>query len=158
MTNEQLAEIEARATKATPGPWTAQDTIGAGWEIFAPVGLNEAVKLPFPAGETPINIAGMTPPQKVQIGYERWVQFEPEGWAEMQAANMALIAHARQDIPALITEVRRLRAERLTPEERAVVLGALDTELADELVDKDEFHRICAVRAKIEAARDGGKG
>lgn len=73
----------------TPLPWTWIDQPGAGIEIFAPVSLVEAVELPFKVDDplTPINIFGLTKPANFQIGYGRWVQFEPKGWHDMQIAN-----------------------------------------------------------------------
>jgi hypothetical protein len=42
------------------------------------------------------------------------------GFAEVQhAANRTFIAHARTDVPALLAEVRRLRAQSLSPRSTA---------------------------------------
>lgn len=87
MTPEQLAEIEARAAVATPGPWEWEPTRrGVEWE--------DESGLPFyPQGA----ILGET---LIQLGdtYEGYRQ------------DCAFITHARQDIPALCAEVRRLQA------------------------------------------------
>ena len=81
-------------TKWTPGPWSYKDVAGAGLEIYGLVHLAKAVELPLGIPLVPINIGGMTQPQNVQIAYERWVQFEPKGWHEMQEANIRLMAAA----------------------------------------------------------------
>ncbi len=80
--------------KHTPGPWEWKDVPGAGLEIRGPVHLVECVELPKGIPEIPINIYGLAQPQNILIGYERWVQFEPNGWSEMQEANARLIADA----------------------------------------------------------------
>lgn len=85
-----------------------------------------------------------------------------EQLAEIEAARLSLAVDedALQVIDALIAEVRRLRAERLTPEEREVVLGALAGEVINGSI-AGQAGRVTAARAaraKIEAARDGGEG
>lgn len=79
----------------TPAPWHCVDRTGAGLEIHAPVGECVEVRLPDGIGTKPIHVFGLRPePPHILIGYERWVQFDPEGWDEMQHANGALIAAA----------------------------------------------------------------
>jgi hypothetical protein len=77
----------------TPGPWSWQDVPGAGLQIHAPVYQVQGVELP--AGlEKPIMIYQLNYPANVQIAFERWVQFDPKGWHEMQVANAKLISAA----------------------------------------------------------------
>lgn len=77
--------------KHTPGPWNAIDVGCAGLQIQAPVNLCTFVELPL--GMPPVIFTfNMSKPAVVSIAHERWVQFEPKGWHEMQLANAQLIA------------------------------------------------------------------
>ena len=81
MTDEELAAIRERAEKATPGPW-----FGEGAEVFT-------------RGDASFNwiptiYHGRSPEQ-----------------CRQQEQDAAFIAHARTDIPALLAQVERLRAE-----------------------------------------------
>lgn len=81
--DEQLAAIEARANAATPGPWTIGEK------------FREALIDGRPAGDAcPIVCAAPANEQ----GYAWW-----------KSGNAAFIAAAREDVPALVAEVRRLR-------------------------------------------------
>lgn len=88
----------------TPGPWRGEFVPCTGFEIFAPVYACESVALPQGI-DKPMQIWSLAPkpqefvesrtkPQPVLIAYERWVQFEPKGWEEMQRANMTLMTAA----------------------------------------------------------------
>ena len=100
MTNEQLQAIKARCEAATPGPWVA----GREADFMRPmqsfnVGLTRKA-----FDESPLN---------------SWDQWE---------ANAIFIEHARTDIPALLAEVERLRAEvafdaALTPTDAAEIIA-----------------------------------
>lgn len=82
MTNEELNEILARAAAASPGPWVAD---GSAVEAFnAPI-------------DPDIAITGSMTIHSLPAEHE---------------ANAAFIAAAREDVPNLVAEVRRLRAER----------------------------------------------
>ncbi|MGI5520409.1 hypothetical protein ACQEUX_05595 [Micromonospora sp. CA-259024] len=101
MTDEELAEIEELANAATPGPWyvrqldddfamslvaisTIPDTaLGERWPDFDPSEIVAATLVQQP----------------------RYVDVADERWDE----NARFIASARQDIPRLIAEIRRLR-------------------------------------------------
>lgn len=80
--DQRLNEIEARINAAYPGPWWTD-----GREIYQ--------------GDT-----GNTPSILRWIGDTR----RPDDW-DGSRDNAAFIAHARTDVPALLAEVRRLRAE-----------------------------------------------
>ncbi|HEX6682270.1 MAG TPA: hypothetical protein VF062_05720 [Candidatus Limnocylindrales bacterium] len=96
MDADELAEIEERAEAATPGPWYAHFIDD---DHFANL------------------VAVSTKPESVRIGHSdtvaatliqfpaRYVDIADERWDE----NAYFIAHARQDIPRLLAEVRRLR-------------------------------------------------
>ena len=85
LTDEWLAEIEARCNAATPGPWILMpERCGPdGQEVYESqdLGCICSVGDPYPRGQNY--------PQE----------------------NMEFIASARTDTPALVAEVRRLRAE-----------------------------------------------
>lgn len=85
MTEEDLATIEARAERATAGPWEASaNYLIGGWWVQDPVAKDRE-------GEV------------------------LDGGSE---ADCVFVAHARSDVPALVAEVRRLRAA-LTRSEQA---------------------------------------
>lgn len=95
MTDEELNEIESRASAATPGQWTA--------------------------GE----IGVVTTDAKISERYDQVASVLPicdrKGYC-YQDGTTRFIAHARADIPALIAEVRRLKAE--TEKNRRVFVWA----------------------------------
>jgi hypothetical protein len=85
LTEEQLAAVRARVDAATPGPW----------ESFVEGRDHHG-------GDNFIRIGGLV-----------------DGWPDMYVSHEAnpapqedldFIAHARQDIPRLLTEIERLRA------------------------------------------------
>jgi hypothetical protein len=82
-----LDAIEARAESATRGPWTTDVEID-GYRA----GLRTVVRGPF--GKRILTVGQ--------------IRLHESGDAE---ANVAFTAAARDDVPALIAEVRRLRAE-----------------------------------------------
>ncbi|MDX3835660.1 hypothetical protein [Streptomyces europaeiscabiei] len=82
-TVERLAEIEARADAATAGPWCTD-----AWEIYQ--GVEYVPGISFWIGET---CRGTS-----ELGQDR--------------ADAAFVAAARSDVPELVAEVRRMRAER----------------------------------------------
>lgn len=81
MTEAELEAIEARANAATPGPWFDIDQFEEDY---------------------PVEIALTNDPGK--YGHE-------QKRSEFTDADRDFIAHARTDIPTLVAEVRRLRAE-----------------------------------------------
>lgn len=101
MTDEQLAEIRAREAAATPGPWTWS----AGM-IEAPKG-EWSSEIVMWAGNISSNLADEDDPA-LQLGA---CGIDAEKNA---AANLAFLAAARQDVPALLAEVERLRDVQAT--------------------------------------------
>lgn len=84
MTNEELAAIRARAEAATPGPWLVDADFGlASAPGIVPAGFPKTHKRPI-------------------VGNS-----ETRGgvWDD----DATFIAHAREDIPALMAEIDRLR-------------------------------------------------
>lgn len=80
MTEQELAEIEARAQAATAGPWT----VGVSWDS---VWQWPVMRL------------------KVMCGGTR------DALEEEASRNSYFVQASRADVPALVAEVRRLRAE-----------------------------------------------
>ena len=76
MTEDELATIDARATEATPGPWSYP---GDPWTF-----VHDA------SGRSLLDLD------------------EPRGFEQTQR-DAAFIAASREDVPALVAEVRRLR-------------------------------------------------
>lgn len=99
----------SKQAKHTPTPWSWKVVTGAGIEIFAPVHLCESVRLPDGMPKSPINVFGMTAPQNTLISAERWVQFEPSGWDEMQRANAEFIVRSVNSVAALAESCRELK-------------------------------------------------
>jgi hypothetical protein len=98
LTEQQLDDIEARAAAATPGPWCTDS-----WEIYQGTEYLPGISLWI--GET---CRGTSTP-------------------EQDRNDAAFVAAARTDVPALLAEIRRLRAELIT--NRADVLGEVAIEL-----------------------------
>lgn len=83
MTPEELDAIESRANAAAPGPWRAPRRKH----------LEQVVFFASDDPEDVIVLAGNSPGMKLGLSPE----------------DAAFIAHAREDVPALVAEVRRLR-------------------------------------------------
>jgi hypothetical protein len=83
-TRLDLEGIAARAAAAAPGPWETRDV---GY-VFATV----------------------TTACAAESGYTGTPIVDTFMWPEHGSANQAFIAHVREDVPALVDEVRRLRA------------------------------------------------
>lgn len=81
-------------TKFTPAPWLMHESKGAGIRICAPVYRVEGVELPKGMPEAPICVFELAGPAIVAIAFDRFVQFEPNAWGEMQTANARLIIAA----------------------------------------------------------------
>lgn len=86
LTDERLAEIEARAQAATDGPWQAA--------------------LDRPSHPSVGDITAPGNHHVVCFGHD----YDEYGSID-NVADAAFIAHARDDIPALLAEVRRLREQ-----------------------------------------------
>ncbi len=112
LTDEQLAEIDARANAATPGPWShclIPDCIEVEvehWDLFSPTHTNS---------------------DGTQIG-------DSVACHTANGEDAEFIKHSRADVPALLAEVRRLRAENAELRAEAVQLryAARDTSPLDD--------------------------
>lgn len=92
----RLAEIEARAVAATPGPWiaAARGSGTVGWPVVASTGRSICA-----------------------INYVHHSAIDPavpgdKAFNAESKRNATFIAHARQDIPALLSHARALEAEK----------------------------------------------
>jgi hypothetical protein len=91
LTDNDLDEIEQRATAATPGPW----------EAF----IEERHAI---GGDNFIRTGGLDDNQP-----DMYVsQYLGTTSIKVPAADLDFIANARQDIPRLVAEIRRLRSQR----------------------------------------------
>lgn len=90
--SDRLEEIKARAEKATPGPWSADDEHGD-----------------IPGAERAWCVSKITESGDYShdIAYLSTDCADPIGTQE--TADAEFIAHAREDIPWLVAEVERLR-------------------------------------------------
>ncbi|GAA1977209.1 hypothetical protein [Kitasatospora viridis] len=133
LTDEQLTAIAARAEGATPGPWTPDEDESV-WRLHG----------------THPRIPGM----KWQI-LKAAKQGTPYAEYWPNPADAEFIAAARADVPALLAEVHRLRAER----DGARTQVAAAQAYADELTTSAISPRIAAyiaggLRARLDLAAD----
>lgn len=117
MTNKQLQQIRERAAKATQAPWRAEDGIGL-YGIMAR-------RQDRPQDE--IILAG--------------VDYRPNG-----EADASFIAYAREDVPALLAEVERVKEQRdyfrdaaKKEHDRAYVLGMQNAAMRKLVQDVAEY-------------------
>ncbi|MFJ3713690.1 hypothetical protein [Streptomyces sp. NPDC090053] len=102
LTDEELDEIEELAGAATPGPWHVRqldDEFAMSLVAISTVpdsGIGER----WPDFDHQQIVAATL------VQQPRYVDVADECWDE----NATFIAHARQDIPRLIAEIRRLRS------------------------------------------------
>jgi hypothetical protein len=110
MTEQELQAIEQRANGATAGPWKAEMGQVLYWS-------------PRPTKAKPN--AGYT---HTLIRAEQTDYASGEFFAVVDDTDATFIAHARTDVPALVAEVRRLRAlvEALERGQGQAIQDALD--------------------------------
>jgi hypothetical protein len=118
MTDAELVEIEARAAAASDGPWRIH--LGG-----LPIDDGDALA---GDGEAP---DGAAHESRFVADFGRWwvLSEDPdEDWVvhgnvgRWHGRDAIFVAHAREDIPRLLTEVRRLRAELDRADHQATVL------------------------------------
>ena len=99
MTDQELAEIEAREKAATPGPWKWDPTWGGG-------AATKKISI------SPNRILETAMAQCVNhiVIEETQTRTDHFDWKAHTKEDAKFIAHARQDIPALIAEIKRLKA------------------------------------------------
>jgi len=144
MTDEELSAIEERAKAATAGPWRVEehalDLTDAGTDHGMPPMFNREVRTSWVHGQAKDTFP-ITPV---------WVSpfYSPNAHVRMSAHDATFIAAARTDVPALVEEVRRLRAE--VAQVNRVLTGERDA--ADALLDqRDEaLAEVRRLRAEVE--------
>jgi hypothetical protein len=129
LTEQQLDEIEARANAATPGPWEEHADYGP--HFYAYLGGS----------------------------YLRGVGTLNFGDGEDAEADREFVLNARQDVPALLAEVRRLRARVTELEGPAVEARAALAALCYDLEDPGTaalgaLYLISRATVGVEAPRD----
>jgi hypothetical protein len=128
LTDQQLADIEARANAATAGPWGVYQYGGDSLiEIAADL---EDTGCGYKARRTVARLEDE--PLDNDPTHREWTA--EEDWAQVQA-DAAFIAHAPEDVRALAAEVRHLRAYLASLEPAAMharsALAALCYDLDD---------------------------
>jgi hypothetical protein len=125
LTDAQLDAIEARAAAATPGPWYWTAPAHTGDATTATSGAlrtQTPTPKPLPDGSTFADSAVMLPVARLRgdpYWLERFNKANAQGKTALQVAmecfareeDKAFIAQARDDVPALLAEVRRLRQQ-----------------------------------------------
>ncbi|MGW2256224.1 hypothetical protein ACWCXH_39760 [Kitasatospora sp. NPDC001660] len=101
MTDEELAEIEALADAATPGPWHVRQLD----DDFAMSLVAISTVPDTGAGERSPDFGHHEIVAATLVQQPRYVDIADERWDE----NAQFIADARQNVPRLIAEIRRLR-------------------------------------------------
>jgi hypothetical protein len=105
LTEQQLADIEARASAATEGPWGVYQFGGDSLiEIAADL---EDTGCGYRARRTICRFD--EEPLDNDPAHREWTA--EEDWAQVQA-DAEFAAHAREDVDALLAEVRRLKGQR----------------------------------------------
>ena len=94
LTTEQLAEIRERAEAATKGPWRSHD--------FGHAGEEEPSSIV-------VHVGKFDHSDLLTYDTETAVAWMPR-WERQESDDAAFIAHARDDVPDLLSEVDRLRA------------------------------------------------
>jgi len=103
ISDKDLAEIRERLAAASEGPWRTHDT-------YLEWGRHTATVL-GPRRSEPSSRPGWSKDTTEGIAWCPTFEGTPMPPRQNAFANAAFIAAARQDIPALLDEVERLRAE-----------------------------------------------
>ena len=128
-------EIEARLAAATPGPWEADGTeVSQHWscpEPWLPIATNEVACMAYCYG-----------------GSARGIE---------RVEDAEFIAHAREDVPVLLAEVKELtrwKAEALEVIDGLQELGrALGLPLGERVTGPAALEKATTLRAQVEAVR-----
>lgn len=143
MTDDRIAEIRARAEKATAGPWAVEETHGRDcvWLDVVNVATEDEI------------FNGETQPQEhiVCVDYGERLK----SGKEHEIANLEFVAHARTDIPDLLARIAELEGELAT-----IRLQGIPTRQHSDEAWRRRVHVLEAqlVEAKLPCycCRDGG--
>jgi hypothetical protein len=152
LTTQQLDEIDARHKAATPGPWGVYE-FGGGTAIDIAADLQDT-GCGYRARREICRLEDE--PLDNDPTHREWTA--EEDWAQVQADSV-FVAHAREDVPALIAEVRRLRDRVAELEGPAVHARAALAALCYDLEDPGSnalgaLYLITKATTGIEAPRD----
>jgi hypothetical protein len=144
LSESDLKAIEDRAGKATPGPWFAEEEGGYGFggptidrEVQPRLSVCWVEVAPRDGSDEPDEIARIRTSVK-QHGL-------PEAWE-----NQRFIAHARQDVPALLADLRGALLAAAMFEEGA---AEWESDCKDARRERDEARaELSRVRSELEAA------
>jgi hypothetical protein len=113
LTDAELESMERRCVEASPGPWAAE-IIGSLEEAKA-LGRFRWVQMEPEFGpwrippRTDVGVVWRAP-TKLRKPDDTPLRIGLPGVVEVTAADALFIAHAREDMPRLLTEIKRLRA------------------------------------------------
>lgn len=131
MNDAELDAIEARATLATPGPWGHE-------QIVSHCDCDICLDYQVPGAGYPVLLA-------TTFGDSD----RPPITTSDAQANAAFIAHAREDVPRLVAEVRLLRG--------LLADAALDSRLMSRVVKLRKAFEEVLSTLRIEDYNDGNK-
>ncbi|MFG3311810.1 hypothetical protein ACGF0C_07600 [Streptomyces albidoflavus] len=127
LSHEYLAEIAARAEAATAGPWGFYDGDNYA-DVAADLKMTGRGSYSCRQQVARLEDESYWRQQVARLEDESYWEDpaheddDEEPASEQMAADAAFIAHAREDVPALVAEVKRLRAELADRPTRAEVL------------------------------------
>ncbi|MDX3516246.1 hypothetical protein PV755_46450 [Streptomyces caniscabiei] len=139
LTADRLDEIDARHSAATPGPWGVYE-FGGGTAIDIAAALTDT-GTGYRARREICRLEDE--PLDNDPTHREWTA--EEDWAQVQS-DAVFVAHAREDVPALLAEIRRLHG----PTESSRYLEDGSTHTVQALTDAGES----CVQQECTAARE----
>lgn len=140
LNEKQIAEIEARASAASEGPWRWRR------DYEMPDG-SKHWELSNPEGDQ----------QRKTIDASLVLLLDRDDWLHRPAASMPnweFIAHARADIPALCATVKRLREDAKAKKIELLRLSGRGELLTKVHVEFDQLNEVVAVRNEFDRLRN----
>lgn len=158
ISEEELAEIEARANAAVQGPWAGftDGTVRTTTKFVTM--LKDRSRPRKQQRPRVVTVASLPEPIATATADERLIQAifnrNADGLSVFEQDKLDtvnFIAHARADVPRLIAEIRRLRSELANLRERSVMKHVGRIRLADSLLTDEQLKN-------VEAAEHGDGG